>query len=329
MLRIITYHRVDWPHAKPRLDPKLISATPEAFRRQMKFVAGNYDIVAMDDLLAATEGRASLPRRALMVTFDDAYCDFEENAWPIMKELALPATVFVPTAYPDDNDRAFWWDRLHNAFMFSSRTTIETEMLGKLTFVSAEERANVFSKLRKLVKHFPHEEACQLVDNVCHQLGDAAAVGKTVLGWNNLRRLAKEGVALGPHTRTHPIMTQLTSARVREEVLGSHRDIKQRIGKALPIFCYPNGGHDDDIVSILRDEGFKVAFTVNDGQNDISRDDLLRLKRTNITPKSTLPIFRLRLTRWFSYVDRWRHRQRSSTPIMRPSSCQQSLSEVV
>jgi len=317
MLRVITYHRVDWPEKKPRLDPKLISATPNVFRQQMKFISANYDLVSMDDLLTASEGGKGLPRRALMVTFDDAYRDFNENAWPVMKELGVPATVFVPTAYPDNTDRAFWWDRLHNALMLSSRTRIETEALGPFSFVSTDERFAVFGMLRNQVKRFSHDQACMLVDDICEQLNDAGAVGKTVLGWDELRGLAKAGVTLGPHTRTHPIMTQLNPARVREEVIGSHRDIKKQIGEVLPIFCYPNGGHDDDVVRILKEERFKIAFTVNDGQNDITQDDLLRLNRTNITRKSTLPVFRLRLTRWFSYVDRWRHRHQRKTPAVR------------
>jgi hypothetical protein len=60
-------------------------------------------------------------------------------------------------------------------------------------------------------------------------------------------------------------------------------------------------------VRILREEGIVIAFTVLDGQNDLTVDDPLQLRRTNITPRTSVPIFRLRLQRWASYLDTVRH----------------------
>ena len=47
------------------------------------------------------------------MTFDDAYCDFADHAWPVFRRLGVPVTLFVATEYPDHPDRAYWWDRLH------------------------------------------------------------------------------------------------------------------------------------------------------------------------------------------------------------------------
>ncbi len=309
MLRVITYHRVDRPENNPRLDPKLISATPEVFRQHMQHISAAYDVISMPDLMAAVDGSPKLPRRPLLVTFDDAYCDFKTNAWPVMKEFGLPAAVFVPTAYPGDPHRSFWWDLLHNALMFSGRPRVELQSGETLALESAAERLSAFALLRQRVKGLPHETASQLVQEIC-DLCAAEPLDKTVLDWSELADLVGQGVTLGPHTQTHPIMTQLTPAQVREEVVGSRRDLRHEIGNVLPIFCYPNGSHDDEVVDVLREEGFRVAFTVLDGQNNLAKADLLRLKRTNITRKSTLPVFRLRLKFWFTYIDKWRHRDR-------------------
>ena len=113
-LRVLTYHRVDEPTRRPWLDPGLISATPRDFDKQMAYLARHYKVVTTQDILEAVKSRnyMNIPPRAVMVTFDDGYADFEEQAWPILKRYKIPATLFVPTAYPDHPEFTFWWDDL-------------------------------------------------------------------------------------------------------------------------------------------------------------------------------------------------------------------------
>ena len=67
LLRVLTYHRVDEPAARPWLDPSLISATPEVFDEQMRYLSKNYNLVTITDILSALETRNSkdLPARAV------------------------------------------------------------------------------------------------------------------------------------------------------------------------------------------------------------------------------------------------------------------------
>src|SRR5262245_12968027 len=98
-LRVLTYHRVDEPNANPWMDPGLISAAPEAFEAQMKYLAANYQPVSALDVIHAyeTDRQHTLPDRAVIVTFDDGYGDFAKYAWPILKLYHIPTILFVPT----------------------------------------------------------------------------------------------------------------------------------------------------------------------------------------------------------------------------------------
>ena len=133
MLRILAYHRVAELRDTPAVDSRTVSATPEGFARQMKHLAHFYRVVSMPEVLEAVEKGRSLPKRAVLITFDDAYADFTEIAWPILKQFRFPATMFVPTAYPDHRERAFWTDALYQAFAATSRITINVARLGHLT----------------------------------------------------------------------------------------------------------------------------------------------------------------------------------------------------
>lgn len=292
------------------LDPGLISATPATFEHQMHYLAKHYQVVSLEEVLEAVGKRTFFPKRSVLITFDDAYCDFTDYAWPILKRLRLPATIFVPTAYPNQPDRAFWWDRLHCAFSYTSLTELRLEPIGCLSLGTYEERCNVLRRVRNHVKTLAHAEAMALVCAICVKLDSKPNPQKSVLTWEELRQLAKEGVTLGAHTQTHPVLTQLPPEQIREEVIGSQQDLRREIGAVLPVFCYPDGAHNADAIDILNEEGFVLAFTTLDGQNDMRTADYLRLRRTGMTRRTSPTLFRLRLLRPVSYVDMWRHRRK-------------------
>jgi hypothetical protein len=50
---VLTYHRIDREERTPGLDPRLISATPEEFERQMAYVAAHRQALTLDELPAS------------------------------------------------------------------------------------------------------------------------------------------------------------------------------------------------------------------------------------------------------------------------------------
>jgi peptidoglycan/xylan/chitin deacetylase (PgdA/CDA1 family) len=304
MLRILTYHRVADVGSRPRLNPRLVSATPGEFERQMRHLARCWRVVAATEVLEAVEFGRPLPRRAVLVTFDDAYRDFAQIAWPIMRRHGLAATLFVPTAYPDRPEREFWWDRLFRAFAYTERLRLVHPHLNELPLGSAAERDASLRRAQARAKELPHADAMELVDEVCEQLGVRDTPGPTVLGWDELRQLDREGVTIAAHTRWHPLLTNVPSERVRREVTESQADVEEQIGHAWPIFSYPNGSHDDSVVDVLDDARFRLAFTQRPGMNDLRSEHPLRLRRTNVTRRHTFPVFVARLHPWADRLER-------------------------
>jgi len=306
VLRILTYHRVADAKTTPHLHPRIISARPELFARQMRHLAKNYCVISMEEVLDAWERKAALPAGAVLITFDDGYLDFGEVAWPILQYYRLPVTLFVPTAYPDQPQRAFWWDRLYRAISFTPRSEWNCQGVGAFSLQTPEQRTDSLRALQKYVKTLPHVDAMQFIDRVCDELGEDPSHEKTVLGWEELRQLSKQGVTIAAHTQTHPIMHRLTADAVQQEISGSLMDLQREIGDVLPVFCYPDGGHDDGVVGQLQKNGVKLAFTTLRGLNHLGNTDPLRLRRNNITPRSSLPIFKLRLLHLMAYLESWR-----------------------
>lgn len=93
-LRILAYHAI----ADLSDDPVLAEygVSPRLFAAQLDaLAAAGWSFVDLDAALAALAGEAGLPRRALLLTFDDAYVDLLEAGVPIMSERGLPGVVFA------------------------------------------------------------------------------------------------------------------------------------------------------------------------------------------------------------------------------------------
>ena len=299
VLSVLTYHRVDEPERSPDLYPGLIGATPPEFEEHIRFLASSYRPLSLPELLAVRRGEAPLPSRAVMVTFDDAYRTVAEHAWPIMRRHGVPLTLFVPTAYPGEPGRAFWWDRLWSA-LGRGDAAVSTP-LGDMPVRTSEERLRTYRRLRSYVKSLPHEEAMAVVDDLYRGSG-AEPPGASVLSWDALRRLAAEGVALGSHSRTHPLLHRLARADAADEILGSLDDLEREIGPTPRVFAYPAGGIDSGVATVLAEEGFEIAFLTRRGLNDLSRADWLRLRRINVGRTSGLSGIRLQLLPQWSRI---------------------------
>jgi peptidoglycan/xylan/chitin deacetylase (PgdA/CDA1 family) len=307
VLRVLTYHRVADPTADPMLHPRLVSAVPEVFALHLDHVARHYDVVAMADVVDAFRGRGRLPRRALLLTFDDAYRDFLVGAWPLLCARSLPATMFVPTALPSTPGAAFWWDRLHRAFAATPAQALDDPDLGRLPLATAAERTRSLARVQAHLKTRPHADMLAGVDSLAARLGEPPHSVPSILSWDDLRALGQAGLTLAPHSRTHPLLPRVDPETARAEIEGSIADLRREVGDVLPVFCYPSGAYDDAVVAAVRAAGIELAFTQDDGHNRVGPSDPLRLCRTNVTRRTTAAVLPLRLQSWFTHVDRWRH----------------------
>jgi peptidoglycan/xylan/chitin deacetylase (PgdA/CDA1 family) len=100
---ILMYHRVARPAAG--LPAPTWNVTPQRFRRQMEgLLARGYQPWPLSKVLAHYRAGEPIPPGVFVVTFDDGYECVYHEAWPMLRELGITATVFLPTAYLDSSD---------------------------------------------------------------------------------------------------------------------------------------------------------------------------------------------------------------------------------
>lgn len=260
-LRVLTYHRVADLDDDPDLEPGLISATPAAFRAEMELLVTRYAPISLAQLLDAHAGRVELPEKAVLVTFDDAYRDFAENAWPVLRDLGIPVALFVPTAYPDGEPRGFWWDRLYAALRRNSTGSLEVPPLGQLSIRTPAEQRKAYRLLRTHVKSMSHGVAMEWVDGLVGRLADVPDLNR-VLDWNALKTLAAQGVSVCPHGHSHALLTRLSAVELLRELTVSKERMEVELGDLAlaSVLAYPSNAVNAEVRDAARRSGYVLAF---------------------------------------------------------------------
>lgn len=283
---VLTFHRID-THER-ELYPGLAGLDAASFERFIDQLVERWKPIAVGELLGALSDEHRLPERSVLVTFDDAYRDFAEVAWPIMRARGVPVVLFVPTAHPDDPARQFWWDELYAALAATRPSD------WRAIAIDASSPDEAFRSVRDEIKAMPHTEAVRTIREMVTELRTRASVPtppavERVLRWSELRALASQGVTLAPHSRTHPMLDQLEPDQLDPEVRGSLEDMHRHLGRdcVTPVFAYPAGGHDPRVHDAVRRAGYAAAFTTTRGLVDVGRSDPYRLPRLNVGRESS------------------------------------------
>ena len=104
---ILCYHNLG-PESKGRL---LLAASK--FDEQMRYLKANhYRVISLRDVVEWAQLGRQLPKRAVVLTFDDGYRSFMQYARPVLKELGFTATLFVYTDYIGAGRNALSWQDL-------------------------------------------------------------------------------------------------------------------------------------------------------------------------------------------------------------------------
>ena len=97
---ILTYHRIA-PRTAGVPAPR-INVTPDRLRAQLRgLLSRGYRAWPLRKVLEHSRTNRTIPAKTFLVTFDDGWECVYQNAWPVLRELRVPATLFMVTAYLD------------------------------------------------------------------------------------------------------------------------------------------------------------------------------------------------------------------------------------
>ncbi len=316
---ILMYHRV----ADASVDPWGLAVSPARFAEQLAAIRACGEPVTLAALAAAHE-RGVIPRRGIVVTFDDGYADNAHTAKPLLESAGVPASVFVTTAYTGTRDE-FWWDELERLLLGLGTLPATMDLtiaglslqwdLGPAAVYGAEERrrdrgrrARDAAPGSRLAFYYAvWRELVPLAHEVRHDVLAAIASWAPetprrethrALAPDELVELARDGlVDVGAHTATHPYFPAQPAAVQRRELAESKSALEDVLGRPVTTFAYPFGEWSPESPALAREAGFVCACAVAN-EPVWRRSDRYRLPRFAVEDWSGEDLAR-RLHEWF------------------------------
>jgi peptidoglycan/xylan/chitin deacetylase (PgdA/CDA1 family) len=239
------------------------------FTELCEHLAKHYQVISASEVVQYRRAGKRLPKRSVVLTFDDGYESNYALAWPVLKRLGLPATIFLVSGYLDKTVLP-WFIGLELALA----RTEQSSVLG-LPLTSPEARRSAYNDLCGRIKELPWDAAMALLENIEAEVGVKVQAGDTLppalrpMTWDMAREMQAHGlIELGGHTNTHPVLGRCTLEQAEREIRACEVRMQAELGARARLFAYPNGRTQDfnaHVVEQLQGAGFMGAFTMERG----------------------------------------------------------------
>jgi peptidoglycan/xylan/chitin deacetylase (PgdA/CDA1 family) len=220
----------------------------------------------------------SLPARALAITFDDGYADNHAVALPILKRHGLTATFFVATGYLDGG--RMWNDTVIESIRGLSAPTLELDGAVWPLATPADRRQAIDDVLAR-TKYLEGDQRRRAVERIA-ALAAGPLPDDLMMTSAQVHDLHRQGMRIGAHTVSHPILARTPLSEARREIDDSRRALQSIVGERIGLFAYPNGKPGRDYAPehprLVRDLGFDAAVSTAWGAADRA-SDLFQLPR--------------------------------------------------
>jgi peptidoglycan/xylan/chitin deacetylase (PgdA/CDA1 family) len=284
----LAYHRIVPSVAGHVGDLELVSATAADFAWQMEYIARRFEPVTFATVADALDGRKSLPKRAVVITFDDGFSDAYEHAFPVLRRLGMPATVFVSTDYAD-RPIPFWFDLVAWTIMIAPPGPLRFNPLGAPLAIpsSKRDRREAAQSLLTRLKRCPESDRAAAVSQfqeLLSELKAATSLGRG-LSWSEMREMAAGGIEFGSHTASHCSLTSVSGEMLDYELHQSRKRLEEELGTQVTAVAYPFGGassFNKAVIEGVRRAGYRVAVSYLSGVNSLAAPHRYALRRQHV-----------------------------------------------
>jgi peptidoglycan/xylan/chitin deacetylase (PgdA/CDA1 family) len=279
---ILTYHRFSLSEGRNE-DGKTSS---RQFAEQLEYLMKYYEVVPLSRIVELINRQEPLPPHLAAITIDDGYRDAYHVAYPLLRRYGVPATVFVVTEFTGGRtwiwtDKARFLTRQAEPQWLSAK--IKSSELW-LELNGAGSRRNASERINSILKQLPDEAKEEAIERLAGALGvvlpETPPEEFSAATWDQVLEMEANGIEIGSHTRTHPILTRINDECLKQELHDSRSRLEEVLGHRVEQFCYPNGDNDERVQCEVARAGYRIAVTCVGGLNDRG-DDPLTLRRVH------------------------------------------------
>jgi peptidoglycan/xylan/chitin deacetylase (PgdA/CDA1 family) len=278
-LSTLIFHRV---HDKPDpLFPGEVDA--KQFSDMCRWLKDWCNVLPLDEALDKLAAGA-LPARACAITFDDGYADNHDVALPILKEHGLVATFFIATGFL--NGGRMWNDSVIESVRQTKWPVLQlAQVIDGLTeplpLGDWDQKRSAIYRILAYIKYLPLQERDAAVAALARHCA-ASLPDDLMMSSDKVRHLHQQGMQIGAHTVSHPILAKLDREGMRREIGQGKEQLEAVIHAPVTLFAYPNGKPDEDYsaisVEVVKSLGFRAAVSTAWGVGH-AQSDLFQIPR--------------------------------------------------
>lgn len=101
------------------------------------------------------------------------------------------------------------------------------------------------------------------------------------LSWDDIIAMHAVGMEIGSHSYMHADLAGQTVEYVVWQVLGAKEALEARLGAIAPLFCYPFGHYDEQVIAVVRSANYWMGVTTAQGVRHAS-DGVFELRRVRV-----------------------------------------------
>jgi peptidoglycan/xylan/chitin deacetylase (PgdA/CDA1 family) len=132
-----------------------VNTRPAIFREHIQFLQDhNYQVVDIDTAFHRSDQRV-ISRKCVVITFDDGFHDFYENAFPVLNDFGYSATMFLPTSYIESSfklRRCMTWDEIRELYRYGIKFGSHTATHPQLHNLSVAEIDNELRQSKEIIE---------------------------------------------------------------------------------------------------------------------------------------------------------------------------------
>lgn len=237
-----------------------VNALPESFAAHLTYFEKNYDLIDLDTLI-----HGPLPRRPLLLTFDDCYRSVLDVARSMLAPRGIPAVLFTNPdllgPYNPSFDNVLSWfatrrgmPALLEELGLDGYPTVGALLSGAMSQRNASERQAI----------------CDRLKIAGGMMSEDLLARSPILTVEDLRELWALGVEIGNHTARHVHCRSLSADEQEYELVDARRRLEDVCGRPVRAFSVPYGNEADltpEVLSILRASGHSAIFLVHARSN--------------------------------------------------------------
>ena len=267
---ILLYHRISLNNNNSFLGNVI---SQEIFRKQLLKINKDYSIISMNELNNQLKTNKYKKKKQIVITFDDGYSDNYKIAYPLLKELGIPATFFIPTSYISSNN-LLWDCRLQNIFQ-NNKNICKKIINGRnhnLSLIAKKFENNLIWYFINLLKIQDFENISKYLDNLIsnYDLIDNSYDEDLCMTWENINAMLGENIEFGSHGRQHLSLANRNKTFLYDEIIVSKNDIINNTKSKCNYFSFPFGSikdFDKFSLNFIRSNNYDLVFSNIQGTN--------------------------------------------------------------